>query len=568
MEFNEYLKKDIERIGCSLSDLSRASGLSSAVISRYRSGERSPRRDSEMLIQLCDGLSKLEAAAGLEPRGEERLQQYRSIIGNKPSLLPEHLDQLLRTLHISMKDLSYILNYDASYLSRIRSGKRSPADPIAFAEHVSHALFDTLKPQEKELVMSLTDCRDPEHAEEALAAWLIQKEPVEDEQIQRFLNTIDSFNLNQFIRFISFSDSNAGGSVLSEGQEAVYYGTAGMQNAELDFFRTVLDAGQCGPIYMCNDLPMEEMAKDITFVKQWMTLIGECLKKGNQIHIIHDVNRPFQEMMMGLESWIPLYMTGQILPYYLSVPNSAIYHHSLYISDICALDGQAIGSTTEVAATTLSRDPKRLDYERKRAKVLFSQANPLMKIIQGSDYDEFARFWNSEANYSGTRYIKAAVPPIYSMTRDLLAKILDDCGADEQARKEADQTRISQLNIINRILRSSNISFDLLSLTKEEFNRSAPSPDTPFFRIAPQIRYSWENYQKHVELTREFAATHPGFTLQEQNDIVFRNLFIYVRDHRLAAIVKQKEPQICFAITNPRMVSAIRQFTAPFNEFE
>lgn len=40
-------------------------------------------------------------------------------------------------------------------------------------------------------------------------------------------------------------------------------------------------------------------------------------KKGHHLNIIHNVDRPFNEMMLGLESWIPIYMTGQISPYYL-----------------------------------------------------------------------------------------------------------------------------------------------------------------------------------------------------------------------------------------------------------
>lgn len=37
------------------------------------------------------------------------------------------------------------------------------------------------------------------------------------------------------------------------------------------------------------------------------------LKKGLHLNIIHSLNRPFQEMMLGLESHIPLYMTGRSL---------------------------------------------------------------------------------------------------------------------------------------------------------------------------------------------------------------------------------------------------------------
>ena len=40
-------------------------------------------------------------------------------------------------------------------------------------------------------------------------------------------------------------------------------------------------------------------------------------KRGLRLDMVHDLNRPFGEMMLGLESWIPLYMTGQIMPWYL-----------------------------------------------------------------------------------------------------------------------------------------------------------------------------------------------------------------------------------------------------------
>ena len=38
------------------------------------------------------------------------------------------------------------------------------------------------------------------------------------------------------------------------------------------------------------------------------------LKKGLRIHIIHDVERPLKDMMLGLENWVPLYMTGHDFP--------------------------------------------------------------------------------------------------------------------------------------------------------------------------------------------------------------------------------------------------------------
>ncbi len=62
---------------------------------------------------------------------------------------------------------------------------------------------------------------------------------------------------------------------------------------------------------------MEEMAKDPEFPKKWMMGMAMMLKKGLHIRQIHNLDRSFEEMMLGLESWIPMYMTGQISPYYL-----------------------------------------------------------------------------------------------------------------------------------------------------------------------------------------------------------------------------------------------------------
>lgn len=78
---------------------------------------------------------------------------------------------------------------------------------------------------------------------------------------------------------------------------------------------------------MFSDMPMEDMAEDIDFGKKWMFAIAMCLKKGHHLNIIHNLDRPFNEMMLGLESWIPIYMTGQISPYYLKDNKNNIYNH-------------------------------------------------------------------------------------------------------------------------------------------------------------------------------------------------------------------------------------------------
>ena len=81
---------------------------------------------------------------------------------------------------------------------------------------------------------------------------------------------------------------------------------------------------------MCSDMPMINTSGDKDFNKKRMFVIAMSLKKGLHINIIHNVDRPFEELIQGLETWIPIYMTGQVSPYHLPHTSTNIYHHLNY----------------------------------------------------------------------------------------------------------------------------------------------------------------------------------------------------------------------------------------------
>ena len=56
MKFSEVLNKYLKELNCSSKKLSTKSGLSESVISRYRSGERTPVKESEQMNKLTTAL--------------------------------------------------------------------------------------------------------------------------------------------------------------------------------------------------------------------------------------------------------------------------------------------------------------------------------------------------------------------------------------------------------------------------------------------------------------------------------------------------------------------------------
>ena len=64
MKFKEVLNKYLKELNCSSKKLSTGAGLSQSVISRYRSGERTPVKESEQMNKLITALFNIAQENG------------------------------------------------------------------------------------------------------------------------------------------------------------------------------------------------------------------------------------------------------------------------------------------------------------------------------------------------------------------------------------------------------------------------------------------------------------------------------------------------------------------------
>lgn len=144
-DFKDILIKYMEELDCSSKELAESSGLSAATISRYRSGERIPDVKSDNLKQLIYGILKLAQKRNISSINDITLHSdfLHSLPGTPTdfSILQANLNTLFTMLSINTSEFAKFLNYDASYISRIKSGERQPADPELFL--VNTTLFVT-----------------------------------------------------------------------------------------------------------------------------------------------------------------------------------------------------------------------------------------------------------------------------------------------------------------------------------------------------------------------------------------------------------------------------------------
>ena len=332
-----------------------------------------------------------------------------------------------------------------------------------------------------------------------------------------------------------------------------------MKKGELDFFKgTVLTKNN--NVFMCSDMPMEDMAKDVEFGKKWMFGIACMLKKGLHLDIIHNLDRPFNEMMLGLESWIPIYMTGQITPYYFKDIKTNIYQNLTYTSQTLALAGESINGYHNKGKYYLTNNKKEVEYYQEKAKNLLKKASPLMEIYKEENVDSYNNFLNNyyEIYAPRTRFLSSL--PLFTISNTLLTSILKRNNINEDDINKILDYKINLTLNYNNILNKTSLYDNIPSLTKKEFENNKPNLLLSDIFYNKKITYTYEEYICHLKETEDFSKKHSNYKLNKLSFLTFKNITVTILGKELVIISKEENPTIHFIIRHPKLVNAISNF--------
>ena len=574
--FQECINEYLTRLDCTARELSAASGISAPVISRYRRGTQRPEPDGEQWKKLAAGIATLAQERGLEEITKTAVETaFRDALTSREAFdkgrFCRNLNELLEAFSISNMELARYLSYDASYLSRIRSGQRTPRDAAAFALSVGR--FVARRGQnggEREQLAALmgaslpADAGNEEYARRVAQYLCEGTSPENAGNMDRFLQRIDEFDLEEYIRVIHFDEMKVLTSPIQIPAARFYTGLQELMDAQLDFLKTTVLARSDSPVTMYSDLPMTEMSKDSQFPKKWMFGMAMMLKKGLHLNMIHNVDRPFHEMMLGLESFIPMYMTGQISPYYLSGMQTSAFRHLLWVSGTAALQGDCIVGHIGDGRMYLTNRKSEVAHYQKRAGQLLKRAAPLMEIYGSDRKEAFAHFLQEDSAEIGSRRSLLSDLPLYTISDGLAKRILSRCGISEQAAildyVHAERQRIE------RILEHSRVCDVLPDISEAEFKRYPVGLSLAGMFYPGDIRLTYPEYREYLAQCDAFTATHSGYTCQRDTNPPFRNIQITILEGSRVIVTKNKSPVIHFVIQHPKMCAAIENMVLPVVE--
>ena len=569
MNFKEVLNKYLKELNCSSKKLSNESGLSESVISRYRSGERTPVKNSEQLNKLTKALFNIAKDNGKNKYTFDKIvSDFNSVLTSDDfdyTTFSNNLNTLITSLNINTHEMSKYIVFDASHISRIRYGKAKPSNPVEFSNKICSYILNRYKnPDDINNLMMIIGCKKSDLSNEKIYStlfnWLTSEIVPVKNQISDFLHHLDSFNLDDYIKVIKFDELKVPSIPFYKAKTKHYYGIEEMKQGELNFFKGTVLSKSKEDIFMCSDMPMEDMAKDIDFGKKWMFAIAMCLKKGHHLNIIHNLDRPFNEMMLGLESWIPIYMTGQISPYYLSNLKNNVYNHLNYVSAAAALSGECINGFHNKGMYYLTTNKNEIEYYKEKSDLLLKKAKPLMEIYRESNIKECHLFLKKDENIEcdRTRYISSL--PLFTISDELLIKILKRNKLTKEEIDKIIKYKNNEFKYMNSILKKNKV-FDYIYVIKEnEFISDTPSLLLNNLFIDKTINYTYKEYIEHLKLTNEYAKNNKNYNILTEEDKTFKNITITILKNNHVIISKNSNPTIHFVIRHPKLVAAIESF--------
>lgn len=564
MEFKERFNYYLDTYNISLNDIHKESNISLSVLSRYKSGARNPKYESEQFQRVVDAIYKIlkknKVAIIKEDISNDLSNTLKKTTTNE--YFNDNLNNLINALSINASNLAKYMSIDSSYLSKIRNNSRKPQNLDEFISSISSFIISKYNDDEsKKIVARLLDIKiDTLNSnieyEKCIKNYLLNSPKNDDNAIDEFLNNLDNFDLNDYLTKINFENIKIPTAPINLPKSKNYFGLKGYQNSQIDLIKKLVTSKKTGDLYFFSNMPMEKAGEDAKFTKKFMFGLAMCLKKGYHLNMIHNLNRPFNEIMMGLNGWIPLYMTGQISPYYFKNDISDFYTHILVTSDNAILCGEAINKSLENSRYYITNNKKEIKIFKNNMESLIKKASPLMNIYTEDNAKEF----NDMINKKTINHNILCNLPLYTISIDLLNKILDKNKVPREDGEKIVNYYMSVKNNIEKYLKDNTLVDEITLVSKDDFENRKIGLSLSNIFYDKKIVYSYEDYVEHYKQTDKFKKEHKNYTYKIINQ-GFNNINIHFTNDDKVIISKENVPSIHFLIFHPKLIEGLSNFS-------
>ena len=306
------------------------------------------------------------------------------------STIFEKIDFLMKITGTQNAALGKALSYDASYISRIRNGKRGLPLQQPFIEPAAEFFAEAIKEEyqiraiTEEMHLNTPWPQNRKEAAKLLEAWMSRKRPSEN-PLERILSAIQTRpqSMQQ-----GFNDAYIPGP--GENTETrYYYGKQGKRDSVIAFLSDLAGSGKPYELLLYSDENMDWMLENPAFLKTWAMLMIKITMNGGHIKMIHSISRNAGEMYEAVTKWMPLYMSGAVEPYYYPKLRDGIFRRTIFIAEgHSAIVSNSVTGQQEEELNALITDIRAVKTITAEFNTYLSMCSKLMEIVRTDDPDE------------------------------------------------------------------------------------------------------------------------------------------------------------------------------------
>lgn len=599
MEFKNKLEAIISTLDCSNVAIAKAASLDASLISRFRTGARVPSVGSDQLWKLSCGfvgiakkqytLNELLELCGVDDaEGEDEVKLVLKYLEDADSnlksrrkkrtdlggnVLPykrkaqlrgfgERLSVLMNAFEISNIRLARSIGVDASVISRLRTGVRTPSQNSRLITDISRFFSDraiALNSVEQlcRLIGISTESEQPGEAgklREVLTSWLSERQSSGEEgALDDFLDKLDKS------RNVVVPPSDAEVNVTDGEQVEIesYTGANGARQSILKLLSAAAEKATPGVVYIYTEMDTSALTADDRFAEQFAALLVRVLNAKHRVVIVHYVEKELKKLIEVIESWMPLYSCGAIESYVYRKPREERLCATLcVVQGTLVLRGFSLGSAAEQSQFFLSANDVDIRIAETQAREISSNAQPLTQVYTQKNCEQYiVRLGDIERQQGGVYMLKSA-PSLLTMPRELLYGMLERVGLSPRTQKRIRLYYESRVKRFASTLETEEIT-EYCALTSEEALYSGSAMvDIPGFISETPIYYTPDEYARHIANIMELESKHQNYMFRPLPLNPYKNLDIMYKCGVGASLTRQGEGVSAMLFTNSTLLAS------------
>ncbi len=448
---------------------------------------------------------------------------------------------------------------DASYISRLRRGKRlKPKDEgiiQSMAASLARRCSDDYQIKAVSDALKLTIMpSDSKELAEAVADWLINDDAGVVEQVGNFLNGLSGMGRHS----VTIPPKEECRTPFPLDMVSVYYGVEGKRRAAEYFLMEVAECEKPQTLLLFSDEETSWMTADPKYARRWAELMIRVLSGGNKIKIIHTISRYLDEMMSAISQWVPLYMSGNIEPYFYPKKRDGVFKRTLFIApETAAVVSNSIGDQISLSANVLYRDRAVVACFKEEFMQYLQLCRPLMRIFTVRDrdacYDTLTEFEHERAD----TLMKTESLSILTMSENLLESIVERSGLD--VHKYSTIHNMRRRYFFDSL--KSNRFTEIIHLPDiETVKQGSVKVSMSYMLEGGTLFYTPQEYCAHLEQVKALLVSCENYHVFLADISTEEQYTVYAREELGVIVAKISQPPIVLALNESNMVAAFWDF--------